>query len=104
MPTTIWAPRRVRLRSWFGSLALAALLGLGALSAASLAADAPTSPNDGAQVLQSFERVAPAAPQADGSDQTRRWVMFGLGAPLLLLLGPVRPFCFQTGPSLSKNL
>lgn len=49
------------------------------------AADAPAE-NDGARVLQSFEHVAPAAPQPDANDQTRRWVMFGLGAPLLILL------------------
>lgn len=50
-----------------------------------LAAD-PAPENDAAQVLQTFDRTANAPAAADPADQTRRWVMFGLGAPLLLLL------------------
>jgi hypothetical protein len=50
------------------------------------AAADPGQPNDGAQVLQSFEHAAQGAEPADSGDQTRRWVMFALGAPLLLLL------------------
>jgi hypothetical protein len=46
----------------------------------------PQAPNDGAQVLQSFEHPAAAAPASEGGDLTRRWVMFGLGAPLLILV------------------
>jgi hypothetical protein len=42
--------------------------------------------DSGAKVLQSFEHEAPGAAQDKQGDQTRRWVMFGLGAPLLLLL------------------
>jgi len=56
-----------------------------ALATPALAADPPPE-NDGAQVLQTFERTAPAPAPTDGTEQTRRWVMFGLGAPLLLLL------------------
>lgn len=46
----------------------------------------PAAENDAARVLQSFENAAPAPPPVDAADVTRRWVMFGLGAPLLLLL------------------
>lgn len=49
------------------------------------AADTPQE-NDSAQVLQPFTKEAPAAPRVDSGDLTRRWVMFGLGAPLLLLI------------------
>jgi len=69
-------------------LASRALAGLLLCAAASLAMAAtdPAPQNDGAQVLQSFERAATGAAVPDAGDQTRRWVMFGLGAPLLLLL------------------
>jgi len=73
-------PRLARLLgAWF--LCCAAL----AMPALALAADPPPE-NDGAQVLQTFERAAPAPAPTDSAEQTRRWVMFGLGAPLLLLL------------------
>ena len=65
-----------------GGLAMA--LGL-CLALPAVAAD-PAPANDGAQVLQSFEKAAPAADAPDAGDQTRRWVMFFLGAPLLILL------------------
>lgn len=42
-------------------------------------------PDSGAKVLQSFDQEATAT-QENQADRTRRWVMFGLGAPLLLLL------------------
>jgi hypothetical protein len=42
--------------------------------------------DSGAKVLQSFEHDAAANAPGDQADQTRRWVMFGLGAPLLVLL------------------
>jgi len=63
---------------------MAVLCGLCVLGPASAADPAPA--NDGAQVLQSFEKAAPAREAADTGDQTRRWVMFFLGAPLLILL------------------
>jgi hypothetical protein len=66
-------------------LAALALLGSAALVAPTHAAE-PAAETNGAQVLQSFERAAAAAAQPDANDQTRRWVMFALGAPLLVLL------------------
>ncbi len=60
------------------------LLNLGAALAPAWAVDAPPE-NDGARVLQSFQTQAPPV-VTDSTDLTRRWVMFGLGAPLLLLL------------------
>jgi len=68
------------------ALLLATLaLSLAAVTVA-LAADPPPTDNDGARVLQSFETAAPAPVAVDAAEQTRRWVMFGLGAPLLVLL------------------
>jgi hypothetical protein len=71
-------------RRWCASLGLALIMALGA-GLPALAAD-PPQPNDGAQVLQSFEDAKPGADARDSSDHTRRWVMFALGAPLLLML------------------
>ncbi len=65
------------------------LLAAACAPAAVLAADTPPTPpveNDGARVLQSFEHLAAPEPQPDAGDVTRRWVMFALGAPLLVLL------------------
>jgi hypothetical protein len=78
------APWAARLRR---ALALALLLlatGLPPMGAA-WAVDAPQE-NEGARVLQLFERTAAAQPEPDAAERTRRWVMFGLGAPLLVLL------------------
>jgi len=61
------------------------LLALGTCLVPALAADPPPE-NDGARVLQSFQAAAPAAAQPDSTDLSRRWIMFGLGLPLLLLL------------------
>ncbi len=79
-PAQPWwrAPSRV-----FAAVGLALAF---ALCAPLPAAADPPQPNDGAQVLQSFERTAPIAGPPDAGDQTRRWVMFALGAPLLILL------------------
>lgn len=75
----------MRWRPWLRGLLLgASILGLLAVLPAP-AAEPPPEPNDAARVLQSFETVAAPA-KADATDLTRRWVMFGLGAPLLLLL------------------
>jgi hypothetical protein len=84
-----FAPRRPHrlphpLRRILAAAALALACGFCA-SFPAMAAD-PAQPNDGAQVLQSFERTAQAPDQTDAGDQTRRWVMFFLGAPLLILL------------------
>ncbi len=62
-----------------------ATLALCALMLPVRAADPPPV-NDGAQVLQSFQKEAPAPAAPDGDDQTRRWVMFALGAPLLVFI------------------
>jgi len=67
------------------ALVVALLLALAALAPVTASAD-PTPENDSARVLQSFEKAAPAAAAPDSTDQTRRWVMFFLGAPLLLLV------------------
>lgn len=70
----------VRLMLWLASFTL--LVGLGG---AACAQTVPEGSGDGTRVLQTF--VAPEAPKpSDGADQTRRWVMFALGAPLLMLL------------------
>jgi hypothetical protein len=74
----------MRWRFLLRCLAAGLLLNLGLLLAPAGAADPPPD-NDGARVLQTFETKTPAAP-TDATDLTRRWVMFGLGAPLLLLL------------------
>lgn len=76
----------IRLRFLRRLLAAALPLLLAVLAPAAPAADAPPAEDSGARVLQAFEnKPQPSAP-ADSADQTRRWVMFGLGAPLLLLL------------------
>jgi hypothetical protein len=65
---------------------LAALLVLAcAAMAPARAADAPAE-SDSMRVLQAFENKPQPAVPADAAEQTRRWVMFGLGAPLLALL------------------
>ncbi len=71
--------RILLLRLLLGSL-LPALFLLGA------AAAEPPPENEGARVLQAFESKAAEDAKASEADQTRRWVMFGLGAPLLILL------------------
>jgi hypothetical protein len=74
-------------QAWRGALAAAGLALAFAMGAPLPAAAAdPPQANDGAQVLQSFERDKPSAEPADATDQTRRWVMFALGSPLLILL------------------
>ena len=67
---------------------LAALFVLGAAAAALpvSAAEEPSGQASGAQILQSFEKAAATNPQPDTTDRMRRWVMFALGAPLLILL------------------
>jgi len=62
-----------------------AVLAVAAIAAPAYAADQPAETN-GAQVLESFERAATATPQPDANDRSKRWVMFALGAPLLILL------------------
>jgi len=69
--------------------AIAAGLGLAALSFAAPAAAQDTPPAagnaSGVEVLKAFEH-GPDAETAAATERTRRWVMFALGAPLLLLL------------------
>jgi len=60
------------------------LLATATLLAPAVAADPPAD-NDGARVLQAFEHPQPAA-ATNEQNLTRRWVMFALGAPLLLLV------------------
>jgi len=72
------------LRQVVAAIGMAAACSLCVLHPAAAADPAP--PNDGAQVLQSFEKTAQAPDATDPTDQTRRWVMFFLGAPLLILL------------------
>jgi hypothetical protein len=74
----------MRWRFVLRCLVAGVLLNLGAALVPAGAFDPPPE-NDGARVLQTFETAAPA-PTTDATDLTRRWVMFGLGAPLLLLL------------------
>jgi hypothetical protein len=50
------------------------------------ARELPLREGEGARVLQAFDAPAHAPDAASGQDHTRRWVMFALGAPLLLLL------------------
>lgn len=64
---------------------LALFLLVAGITGSARAADPPAD-NDGARVLQAFEHPAPAATAASEQSQTRRWVMFALGAPLLLLV------------------
>lgn len=66
-------------------MAAACFLVLG-LALPGWAADPAPTDNDAARVLQSFNQAAPAAAAVNGPEYTRRWVMFGLGAPLLILL------------------
>jgi hypothetical protein len=61
------------------------LMALSLCTLPALAADPPPE-NDGARVLQSFQGAAAAPAQPDSTDLSRRWIMFGLGLPLLLLL------------------
>jgi len=90
-PTDLLAGARRLARQWQAPLrrlvvaaGMVMLCGLGMFDSAVAADPAPA--NDGAQVLQSFEKTAPAPEAADPGDQTRRWVMFFLGAPLLILM------------------
>ncbi|SPE29660.1 conserved membrane hypothetical protein [Burkholderiales bacterium] len=78
-------PGAARARSLLRRLATLVLLAAAAIVAPAYAAEQPAE-TSGAQVLQSFERAAAATPQPDANDRTRRWVMFALGAPLLILL------------------
>jgi len=72
------------LRRLLAAVGVAVMCTLSAFHATALADPAPA--NDGAQVLQTFEKNAPAPDTANPQDETRRWVMFFLGAPLLFLL------------------
>jgi len=68
---------------------LATFFVLGAAAAAlpAGAAQEPSTETSSTQILQSFEKAAAANPQTDAAtDRARRWVMFALGAPLLILL------------------
>jgi len=76
------AMRQLSLLRFVGAVVV---LGLTTLAAPAHAAE-PTTEASGSQILQSFERAAGSAPQVDATDRTRRWVMFALGAPLLILL------------------
>jgi hypothetical protein len=67
-------------------LLAALLLACAAGLAAPARADEPQGANDSARILQSFEQVEKQQTTDDASDHTRRWVMFGLGAPLLILI------------------
>lgn len=68
-------------------LAAVFVLGAAALSLPAGAAEEPSTEASGTQILQSFEKAAAAAnPQTDATDRMRRWVMFALGVPLLMLL------------------
>jgi hypothetical protein len=62
------------------------MLGAATLALPAGAAEEPSAETSGTQILQSFEKAAAANPQVDATDRTRRWVMFALGAPLLILL------------------
>ncbi len=62
------------------------VFGAAALALPAGAAEEPSTETSGTQILQSFEKAAAANPQANATDRTRRWVMFALGAPLLILL------------------
>jgi len=97
LTTSVRARLRARLRramdlgaSAARARGVALMLALATLAPAFVALPAwaadPPPVNDGAQVLQSFQHEAPAAPAPDGDDQTRRWVMFALGAPLLVFI------------------
>ncbi len=48
--------------------------------------DAPAPENDAARIMQSFEQNAHPDSPSNSADATRRWVMFALGAPLLVLI------------------
>jgi hypothetical protein len=77
-------PVRTRLPGLRRLLAALTLVLVASLVPASTLAASP--PENGARVLQSFEAKAQAAATASDTDRTRRWVMFGLGVPLLLLV------------------
>ena len=78
---TMFPPPLLRL------LAAIFLLGAVTLALPASAADEPSAEASGTQILQSFEKAAAPNPQVDAAtDRTRRWVMFALGAPLLILL------------------
>jgi hypothetical protein len=79
----------MRLRSFL--LALALLVGATLVPAFSQTApdapatESPAGPNS-TEVLRSFDRAANGATVDAATDRSRRWVMFFMGAPLLLLL------------------
>ena len=74
-----------RQLAWLRFVAMALVLGwaAGALPAY---AQGQTEQASGTQILQSFEHTEAPAPQTNAEDRTRRWVMFALGGPLLILL------------------
>lgn len=91
LQTDLLAGARLRARPWqealrrlLAALGMAVMVSLCTLVPATAADPAPA--NDGAQVLQTFEKSAQAPDAGNPVDQTRRWVMFFLGAPLLFLL------------------
>jgi len=83
LPDRLWGALR---RSLLPQLATVLVLLAGATMALPAWAEESSGEASGTQILQSFERAnAPPAP-TDATDKTRRWVMFALGAPLLILL------------------
>jgi len=86
MPPPYLASGAVRLVLFKRSLTALVLCAAAACMLPAFGQDSQPPASNGAQILQSFERASPAAPPRDATDQMRRWVMFGLGAPLLILL------------------
>lgn len=61
------------------------LLGAAVLPAAGQTSDTPAEPNS-TEVLRSFDRAGAGAAADAATEKSRRWVMFFMGAPLLVLL------------------
>lgn len=70
---------------WLRFVAAALVLGTATAPLPAYAQEQSAQPS-GTQILQSFEHAEAPAPQVNPEDRTRRWVMFALGAPLLILL------------------
>ncbi len=86
MPPPYLASGAVRLLLFKRSLTALLLCAVAACIPPAFGQESQPPVSNGAQILQSFERANPATPPPDATDRTRRWVMFGLGAPLLILL------------------